>query len=176
MLLSRLLLTVIVSLVIGSVSAHADIDIFMCSTSIPGESNTVGFEGCNEILAFGERIEFLADDASKPGKEVELLPVEMRKPFDVGSPIIRMLALTDMRFGGVVSFRRDGEFPFVFLQIDLLSAKVVRIKMDGASDDTTEIVTIVPEQIVWTYTEQNNDGTAGEQTVFSYDVASGMSF
>lgn len=168
----------ILALVFASGAARAEIEIFFCSPSIPGGSQTADFQGCSEILAAGEKIELLPEGSDKIESKIELLPFEVRKQIDRGSPVIRMLALNQTSFDGIFSFRRSGSSPFVFLEISLQNARIVNVEMTDQeeSDVPAEQLTIVPGRITWTYTAQNNDGTAGDTVEFYYDVESGQSY
>lgn len=172
----RTLLACLTGLIAGTAPAYADVDIFLCSPSIPGESTDADFRDCTVLAAAGERIERLASGADKTIKSVDILPVEILKKFDLGSPALRRLALTEETFSGVVSFRSPGESPFVFLEIELQNAQVVNIEMNEDGNVPVERVTILPQRIGWTYTERKGDGSPGAKTEFFYDVKDGAAF
>ena len=149
-----------------SLGANAEKVIYLCysqDTGIVGDGpqGDQEYETCSNAVAAGETIE----PFSARGNELSI-PIEVLKPFDSASPLLRQFALNSQVISGYLLFLDGpdtGKARKLF-QIDFQNASIEAIKIDLGDNMMwagVEYIRILPEQITWSVFEKDGGGGSG---------------
>ena len=156
-----------------SLGAKAEKVIYLCysqDTGIVGDGplGHQEYETCSNAVAAGETIEPVSAGANKLS-----IPIEVQKPFDSASPLLRHFALNSQTISGFVVFLdvSDGGKARKLFQIDFQNASIEAIKIDLGDDLTSagiEYIKFLPEQITWSVFDKDGGGGSGS---FDWDLS-----
>lgn len=148
-------------------------DVFLKLDGIPGESQVVGHVGEIEVHSLSWS-EAQAIAGSATGSRVAVQDVVLVKRLDTSSPLLMQRCATGRRLKDAsISFERlVGSTRFEFLRVTLTDVQVMSYAIDSGSDRELGVVdrsTLGFGRIVFRYTPQNADGTAGAAVTAGWD-------
>lgn len=157
--------------------AAAAQDIFLAIPGLDGESADAQFHGSFEALSVSSGVDSEtggpAGGGAGAGKATFSPVVVKLRRTSAGSPALEQAVASGQRFPqAVVSFRRAGENPFVFLTYTLTDVAVTSFhrEANAAEDAPAESVSLTYGRIKSDFQRQNADGSAAPVVSVCWDV------
>ena len=151
--------------------------------NIRGESRCHGHEGEIDIFGIAWKVQQLQSSLFSSGRmraRSDVGPLTCFKPYDASSPYLALAAMKGMRLPEAVLTLSGaaGESSFEYLQVTIRDLVVVDYEIlpaesGGATDRPRERFSLDFEAVKITYTEQDDDGSAGSEHEVDYDVVTG---
>lgn len=153
---------------VATSAAQAAQDIFLAIPGLDGGSADQQFRGAFDALSVSSGV------SSQPGGKPTFAPVIVKlRGSSAGSPALEQAAATGQRISqAVVSLRRTGDNPFVFLTYTLTDVAVTSFQREAITTDEgpSESVSLTFARIQIEFRQQNADGSVGPVVSFCGDA------
>ncbi len=140
--------------------ASAQVDTYMYIDGVPGEATAKGYENWIVLNSFGHTL--------TPGRRGAHCEGVALKPLDKASPALWSAVASGTVYPEVkVAIVKTGESAFEFFEARLMNASLSSIKF-GGDGTPQEVVVLVPQSLVITYTPETpkGSGTPTTNTVY----------
>ncbi len=152
---------VIAVLFLVTQGVNASVDMFLKIEGVKGESTDSAHSDEIDVLAWSW-------GTSSNSRQVCVQDVSITKYVDKASPILLMNQVEGVVYpSATLVVRRAGERPFEFISLEFRNLNVSSLSTGGSGgeDRLTENVTLNFDEVKYTYTPQNADGSRGGEIV-----------
>jgi len=156
--------------------------VFACANNeIQGDATAPGFEGCIDVLSFGEAIQIPVDTTAGTGHTAgtpNVGPFRLIKPLDRTSPVWRDKLLSGAEVTEVtITFTTTGDQGFdIYFEIKLSNVLVSEISMTNDQNGVpTEVISLDAASVEWSYTPYDGAGNQGAKIISSWAHGGGAS-
>lgn len=166
------------TLLLTPLASQAAVDMFLLLDGIQGETQDDKYSktGGIDVLAWSEGLSqsgstHLGGSAGAGKSSVQDL--SLTKYLDSSSPALRLLVANGRTIDtATLIVRKAGGNQLEYFRIDLKNIIVSSVSSGGSGgeDRLTENVTLNFSEVTWTYTPQNNDGSAGTPITVGWDI------
>ena len=167
-------------LLLTPLASQAAVDMFLLLDGIQGETQDDKYSktGGIDVLAWSEGLSqpgstHLGGSASASAGKSSVQDLSLTKYLDSSSPALRLLVANGRTIDtATLIVRKAGGNQLEYFRIDLKNIIVSSVSSGGSGgeDRLTENVTLNFSEVTWTYTPQNNDGSAGTPITVGWDI------
>ena len=151
--------------------AHATVNIYLSISGVPGESTDAGHVGWTSALALSHGMQQLPTGATLHS------PLTFQKYVDKGSPTLYMDLCQGTRIPYTqIDLVQNASTNVQFYRINLTNVVVSQVQASSGGDPVYESVSLVYQQIAWTYTSVDLAGNPTSTNYATWNLASNSGY